>query len=170
MRCCRTSSVKNAASTTQSSWTTTSRGWWRFINFLKTTGCSGIVLNPGKFIFCAQKVELAGFHISNSRVSPLPKYLDAIKLFPTPRNITDIGSWFGLVNQVLGYDQLRRFMLKTPFGGPPSGPQGPAQMSTPSASFFHLLPAHKFSCFAPKIPSNLINFTVFDHFFLKGYF
>ena len=39
------------------------------------------------------------------------KYLDAIKLFPTPRNITDIRSWFGLVNQVSRYSQLRRFML-----------------------------------------------------------
>ena len=44
------------------------------------------------------------------RVSPLPKYMEAIKLFPTPKNITDIRSWFGLVNQVAGYGQLRTHM------------------------------------------------------------
>ena len=71
--------------------------WWRVIEFLETAGKSGIVLNPEKFQFC-NKVEFAGFRISNTRVSPLPKYLDAIKLFSTPTNITDIRLWFGLVN------------------------------------------------------------------------
>ena len=33
-------------------------------------------------------------------VRPCAKYLRAINDFPTPRNITDIRSWFGLVNQV----------------------------------------------------------------------
>lgn len=28
------------------------------------------------------------------------KYLDAIHDFPTPANITDVRSWFGLINQV----------------------------------------------------------------------
>ena len=82
--------------------------WWR-VKFLETTGKSGIVLNPEKFQFC-NKVESAGFRISNTRVSPLPKYLEAIKLFPTLTNITDIRLWFGLVNQVAGYGQLRTHM------------------------------------------------------------
>ncbi|KAK3881921.1 hypothetical protein Pcinc_009185 [Petrolisthes cinctipes] len=33
-------------------------------------------------------------------VHPCPHYLEAIQNFPTPRNITDIRSWFGLINQV----------------------------------------------------------------------
>ena len=100
--------------------------WCRVIDFLEIMGRSWTVLNPEKFQFCAQEVEFAGFLISNSRVSPLPKFLDAIKLFLTQRNITDIHSWFGLVNQVSGYGQLRRFMLpfrlflspKVRFNGP----------------------------------------------------
>ena len=43
-------------------------------------------------------------------MAPLAKYIDAIRLFPTPQNITDIRSLFGLVNQVAGYGQLRSFL------------------------------------------------------------
>ena len=81
--------------------------WWRVIKFLETMGRSGIVLIPDKFQFCAKDVEFAGFRITESRVAPLAKYIDAIRLFPTPQNIR---SWFGLVNQVAGYGQLRSFL------------------------------------------------------------
>ena len=40
-------------------------------------------------------------------MEPLPKYLNAIRDFPAPKNITDVRSWFGLVNQVASYAQLR---------------------------------------------------------------
>uniref|UniRef100_A0A3B1IPY4 Uncharacterized protein n=1 Tax=Astyanax mexicanus TaxID=7994 RepID=A0A3B1IPY4_ASTMX len=33
-------------------------------------------------------------------VRPCSRYLDAIRDFPRPRNVTDVRSWFGLVNQV----------------------------------------------------------------------
>ena len=42
-----------------------------------------------------------------SPVENLPKYLDAIIDFPTPKSITDIRSWFSLVNQLSNYAQLR---------------------------------------------------------------
>ena len=50
--------------------------------------------------FCEDEVEFAGFRISLSNVSPCQRYLQAIKDFPTPKNITDVRSWFGLLNQV----------------------------------------------------------------------
>ena len=31
-------------------------------------------------------------------------------MFPTPTNITDVRSWFGLVNQLASYAQLRDMM------------------------------------------------------------
>ena len=37
-------------------------------------------------------------------------YLDAIRNFPSPKCIGDIRSWFGLVNQVSNYAQLRDLM------------------------------------------------------------
>ena len=76
--------------------------WWWAIKFLETVGKSGIVLNPEKF----QDVEFAGFCISSTMVAPLAKYLDAIKLFPAPKNPTDLRSWFRLINQVAGYGHL----------------------------------------------------------------
>ena len=77
--------------------------WWRTIQFLTLVGRSGIVLNPSKFQFAQRSVDFAGFRISESCVEPLPKYLNAIQQFPTPKNIKDIRSWFGLLNQVANY-------------------------------------------------------------------
>jgi hypothetical protein len=87
--------------------------WWRTIDFLIRVGQSGIVLNPDKFRFARREVDFAGFRISDEAIEPLPKYLDAIRGFPTPKSITDIRSWFGLVNQLSNYAQLRDAM--TPF-------------------------------------------------------
>ena len=68
--------------------------WWRTIEFLTLVGQGGIVLNPDKFQFTERSADFAGFRISESVVEPLPKYLNAIKNFPTPKNIKDIRSWF----------------------------------------------------------------------------
>ena len=84
--------------------------WWRTIEFLDTVGRSGIVLNPQKFQFCQREVDFAGFRITEDRIDPHPKYFSAIRDFPTPQNTTDIKSWFGLVNQVATFSQLRDFM------------------------------------------------------------
>lgn len=84
--------------------------WWRTIEFLDLVGKAGIVLNPKKFQFAKRTVDFAGFRISNNGVEPLPKYIDAIRNFPTPASLTDVRSWFGLVNQVSHYAQLREIM------------------------------------------------------------
>ena len=51
-------------------------------------------------MFAEETVEFAGFEIRTDSVRPCKKYLQAITDFPTPKNISDIRSWFGLVNQV----------------------------------------------------------------------
>ena len=84
--------------------------WWRTIDFLTRVGQAGIVLNPDKFQFAERSVDFAGFRVSDSTIEPLPKYLDAIRDFPSPTSTTDIRSWFGLVNQVANYAQLRDIM------------------------------------------------------------
>ncbi len=84
--------------------------WWRTIDFLTTVGQSGIVLNPDKFQFAGKSVDFAGFQISDATIEPLPKYLDTIRDFSSPESMTDIRSWFGLVNQVANYAQLRDTM------------------------------------------------------------
>ena len=84
--------------------------WWRAFEFLQLCGNAGIVLNAEKFQFAESSVDFAGFRITNDSVEPLPKYLDAIREFPTPKNLTDVRSWFGLVNQVSHYAKLRNMM------------------------------------------------------------
>ena len=38
--------------------------------------------------------------ISNVGIKPTRRYILAIETFPTPRNIHNVRSWFGLINQV----------------------------------------------------------------------
>ena len=68
------------------------------------------MLNPDKFQFAKTSVDFAGFTVSDSTIEPLPKYLDAIRDFPSSTSTTDIRSWCGLVNQVANYAQLRDIM------------------------------------------------------------
>ena len=84
--------------------------WWRVIKYLDLVGRNGILLNPDKFQFCQHEIDFAGFRVTDQEVKPLPKYLEAIKNFPRPTNISDIRSWFGLVNQVASYNQLIEMM------------------------------------------------------------
>jgi len=71
---------------------------------------NGIILNPEKFTFGADTVEIAGFEITPDSVRPNKKILQAIMDFPTPRNLTEVRSWFGLVNQVTYTFSMTSFM------------------------------------------------------------
>jgi len=84
--------------------------WWRTIDFLTRVGQAGIVLNPDKFQFAERSVDFAGFRVSDPTIEPLPKYFDAIRDFPSPTSTTDVRNWFGLVNHVANYAQLRDIM------------------------------------------------------------
>lgn len=68
--------------------------------WLDTCGKNGIIQNPSKFKFAHDVVEFAGFEVTPTNVRPAPSLMRAIADFPVPQNITDIRSWFGLVNQV----------------------------------------------------------------------
>ena len=81
--------------------------WRHTIEFFTQVGRAGIVLKPDKFQIAELTVDFAGFRISESTAEPLPKYINAIINFPKPQSITDIRSWFGLVNQVANCAQLR---------------------------------------------------------------
>ena len=70
------------------------------VDWLDLCGRNGIVLNPAKFVFSKQTVDFAGFTITPTSVKPCADSLKAIAEFPSPKNITDIRSWFGLINQV----------------------------------------------------------------------
>ena len=79
---------------------TIEEAFFQAVRWLDTCGNNGITLNPAKFSFARMTTEFAGFEITPSTVRPCSRYLEAILNFPTPRNITDVRSWFGLINQV----------------------------------------------------------------------
>ena len=81
--------------------------WWRNIEFLELSGNNGSVLNPKKFQCALPTIDFAGFRVTPTTIQPLPKYIECIRNFPKPCNITDIRAWFGLTNQVSHYAQLR---------------------------------------------------------------
>ena len=85
--------------------------WWRIIRYLDTIARNGIIISPQKFEFCAEEIEFAGFRVTATEVKPLAKYLEAIKTFPRPTNISDVRSWFSLVNQVAHYVRLSDMMV-----------------------------------------------------------
>ena len=51
-------------------------------------------------MFAAEEVEYTGFLVGMESIQPTLKYLESIVNFPVPGNISDVRSWFGLINQV----------------------------------------------------------------------
>ena len=69
---------------------------------METCAEKGITLNPEKFKFCRREVEFVGYSVGWEAYGPTEERLSAIKSFnmPAKPSITDIRSWFGLVNQL----------------------------------------------------------------------
>ena len=61
------------------------------------------MLNSDKFSFGEDTVDWAGVRITKDKVKLLPEHIKAIREFPTPMNITDMRSYYALVNQVAPY-------------------------------------------------------------------
>ena len=59
----------------------------------------GITLNPRKTQFAEETVDFAGLTVTPTNVRPCSKFIDSIKNFPTPKDISGARAWFGLVNQ-----------------------------------------------------------------------
>lgn len=84
---------------------------------LNSTGGDPLTFSPEsakqesyKFQFSDKIVDFTGFRVSISNIEPLLKYINAIREFTTPVSTTDVCSWFGLVNHVTNYAQLRDIM------------------------------------------------------------
>ena len=80
-------------------------------DWLDICGRHGITLNPSKFRFAMESVDFAGFEITSETVRPCRKYTKAISDFPTPTSLTDVRSWFGLINQVAYAFSMTDIML-----------------------------------------------------------
>ena len=82
-------------------WASTMREMFvKMANFLTTVGRGGVVLNKKKFIFGQREVEFAGFKLGGGEIRPLDKHIEAIRDFPVPATITDMRSFYAMVEQV----------------------------------------------------------------------
>ena len=81
-------------------------------DFLLLSGKNGITQNPEKFQFCQKELEFAGFILGWELFRPSEKKMSAIKNYTMPDHpsITDIRSWFGLVNQLSAFVALSPLM------------------------------------------------------------
>ena len=69
-------------------------------NYLTLCANNGSVINKDKFQFCRDEVLFADLKLTPTGIKPSDHNLSATHDFPTPQNLTDARSWFGLVNQV----------------------------------------------------------------------
>ena len=72
----------------------------RICSMLSHCNKNGMVFSPDKFVFAKETVEFAGFEITKEGIKPTDMYIEAIKNFPMPTNISEVRSWFGLITQV----------------------------------------------------------------------
>ena len=89
--------------------------FWHTFDHIKLCADAGIIFNKTKFRFARETVDFAGFEVTMEGYRPSQHLVSAIRNFPTPTNITDIRSWFGLVNQVAYVFAQSRIM--EPFRG-----------------------------------------------------
>ena len=76
------------------------QNFFEVCSYLTRCSSAGMVFNPSKFQFAEEEVDYLGFRITTSGIKPREDFLQSIRNFPTPRNITDVRSWYGMINQI----------------------------------------------------------------------
>ena len=70
---------------------------------LSLLGRQGILKNAEKFEFAKETLEWAGVKMTPGGAEPLPAHVESIQNYPVPDNVTDMRSFFSLVEQVAPY-------------------------------------------------------------------
>ena len=74
--------------------------FFRVCDYLELCAKNGMIFNSKKFQFGSTTVQYLGFMITPDGIQPTDDFLGTIKTFPTPKNITDVRSWFGCIAQI----------------------------------------------------------------------
>ena len=76
---------------------------------------NGVTINPEKFKFARREVDFVGYHVGWDSFKPSDSTLAAVREFPMPDDptLTDIRSWYGLVNQLAPF--MATSSLMSPF-------------------------------------------------------
>ena len=61
---------------------------------------NNVTLNVDKFLFAEEQLDFCNFIVNSEGIQADPKKVKAIADFPAPTNLTDLRSFFGLVNQL----------------------------------------------------------------------
>jgi hypothetical protein len=77
---------------------------------LTRLGRHGILQNADKFEFAKETLEWAGIKMTPHGAEPLPEHVEAISNYPVPVNVTDMRSFFALVEQVAPYHAVKPHM------------------------------------------------------------
>ena len=72
----------------------------RTCGYLSHCNARGITFNEEKFKFGRMEVEYLGYIITEDSVKPSTEFLEGIRDFPEPKDVSGVRSWFGLVNKV----------------------------------------------------------------------
>ena len=56
-------------------------------------------------------MDWAGVRVTMDKVEPLPDHIESIKSYPTPTNLTDMKSFFALVEQVAPFVMVKPYLL-----------------------------------------------------------
>ena len=78
---------------------TIEQSFWHLVDYLEHCSKNGIIFNQKKFHFARDEVEFAGFKLTKEGIQPTDELTNSIASFPCPKNLTDVRSFFGLVNQ-----------------------------------------------------------------------
>jgi hypothetical protein len=68
--------------------------------FLDRCSTHGVTLKRSKSQIAVTEADFGGFHLSEMGIQCSSDLLKSIREFPRPKNLTDLRSWFGLVNQL----------------------------------------------------------------------
>ena len=74
--------------------------FFQVCEFLEKCANAGCTFNPSKFQFAQEEVNFLGFKITNTGLGPTDAFVENIRSFPSPKNLTDVRAWFGTINQV----------------------------------------------------------------------
>ena len=82
--------------------------------FLDRCSTHGVTLKRSKSQIAFTEADFGGFHLSEMGIQCSSDLLKSIRDFPRPKNLTDLRSWFGLVNQ-LGHFSQEITQIMEPF-------------------------------------------------------
>jgi hypothetical protein len=68
---------------------TMEQSFFRICSLLSHCNKEGMVYSPDKFMFAKETVEFLGFEITMEGIRPTDKYIEAIRNFPTPTNVSE---------------------------------------------------------------------------------